>query len=70
MTATETKPTIAYREWTLRTKGREIPVTAIFVKKTGSKVYLKDQKRGITKDFSVSMLSKTDIEYLRSINAL
>jgi len=70
MTATETKPTIAYREWTLRAKGREIPVTAIFVKKTGSKVYLKDQKRGITKDFSVSMLSKEDIEYLREIDAL
>tara|TARA_E500000178_G_scaffold247365_1_gene244001 strand:+ start:4241 stop:4894 length:654 start_codon:yes stop_codon:yes gene_type:complete len=70
MTETETKPKIAYREWTLRAKGREIPVTAIFVKKAGSKVYLKDQKRGITKDFSISMLSKNDIEYLRSIDAL
>ncbi|MAS98688.1 MAG: hypothetical protein CMF29_07195 [Kiritimatiellaceae bacterium] len=68
----EEKPkiTIAYRDWTFSVKGQSRSARAIFVKKLGSKVYLKDEKRGITKDFPFGMLSKEDIDYLRSIDAL
>lgn len=64
------KITIAYRDWTFNVKGQTRSARAIFVKKVGSKVYLKDEKRGITKDFPFGMLSKEDIDYLRSIDAL
>ena len=64
------KITIAYRDWTFNVKGQTRSARAIFVKKVGSKVFLKDEKRGITKDFPFSMLSKQDVDYLRSIDAL
>lgn len=64
------KITIAYRDWTFNVKGQTRSARAIFVKKVGSKVFLKDEKRGITKDFPFGMLSKQDVDYLRSIDAL
>ena len=64
------KITIAYRDWTFNVKGQTRSARAIFVKKVGSKVFLKDEKRGITKDFPFGMLSKQDVDYLRPIDAL
>ncbi len=54
-----------YREWTIRMKGREIKFTAIYIKKSGSKVTLKEQKRGKENDFSIAALSKEDQAYLK-----
>ena len=70
LTKKEEKIKIEYRDWTFNVKGQTRSARAIFIKKVGSKVFLKDEKRGITKDFPFSMLSKQDVEYLRSINAL
>jgi hypothetical protein len=70
MEAEISKVTIAYRNWTFNIKGQTRSARAIFVKKVGSKVYLKDEKRGITKEFPLGIFSKEDINYLKSIDAL
>jgi len=58
---------IDYREWTISMKGKKIPFRAIFVKREGSTVFLKDEKRGITKDFPVSKLSMEDKKYIQKL---
>ena len=58
---------INYREWTISMNGKKIPFRAMFVKKEGSKVFLKDEKRGITKDFSFSKLSLEDRKYIQKL---
>ena len=58
---------IDYREWTISMKGKKIPFRAIFVKREGSRVFLKDEKRGITKDFLVTKLSTGDKNYIKKL---
>lgn len=54
-----------YREWSIRAGAKEMKFTAIYIKQAGGKVYLKEQKRGITKDFSISKFSKEDQAYIK-----
>lgn len=58
---------IDYREWTISMKGKKIPFRAIFVKKEGSAIFLKDEKRGITRDFPFSKLSTEDKKYIQKL---
>jgi hypothetical protein len=54
-----------YREWTINNRGQAVKFTAIYIKQAGNKVFLKEQKRGITKDFPINRLSKEDQEYVK-----
>lgn len=60
------KPIIGYRTWVLKGK----PYECIFVKKTGSKIFLKEKSRGKTLPFSERDLSEKDKEYLKSLGEL
>lgn len=54
-----------YREWTIRSGSKQQTFTAIYIKQAGSKVFLKEQKRGITRPFPINRLSKADQAYLK-----
>ena len=56
-----------YREWVLINRGKKVPVEAIFVKQSGSKVTLKQKSDGRSKDFPLSMLSAADQEYMKKL---
>ena len=58
---------IDYRDWKIMLKGKERTYNAIFVKKEGSKIYIKDAKRGKTAPVPISALSDADKEYLKSL---
>ena len=64
------KPVIAYRIWTIKRGGKIHNPECIFVKKVGSKVYLKEKTRGKTVPFSDRELSKEDILYLEAIGEI
>jgi hypothetical protein len=54
-----------YREWTLRMYGQEYTFRAIYVKTAGSDIFLKNEDRGITKDFPQSAFLLEDLEYIK-----
>ncbi len=54
-----------YREWTINMRGKQMKFTAIYVQKSGTKVTLKEQKRGLSNDFPIAALSKEDQAYLK-----
>jgi hypothetical protein len=56
-----------YREWILINRGKKIPVEAIYVKQTGSKVTLKKKSDGRSKEFPLNMLSAEDKEYVKKL---
>ncbi len=56
-----------YREWTFNNRGKKINFTAIYVKQAGSKVFLKEKSRGITKPFAIQNLCKEDKEYIKRL---
>jgi hypothetical protein len=56
-----------YREWVLINRGKKVPVEAIFVKQSGSKVTLKQKSDGRSKEFPLSMLSAADQEYMKKL---
>lgn len=53
-----------YREWTLNMRGKAVTFEAIYIRQAGNKVFLKEKKRGVTKDFPVNRLSAADQEYI------
>ncbi|HEY5653081.1 MAG TPA: hypothetical protein VIR63_01785 [Pontiella sp.] len=62
--------TIDYREWKINRGGKTLTAEAIFVKKIGSSVELKDAKMGKIAKFPLRELSTDDIKYLKEIGEL
>jgi hypothetical protein len=62
--------TIDYRDWKITIQGKERTYNAIFVQKTGSKIQIKDSKRGKTATIPISALSKADQTYLKELGEL
>ncbi|MEA2067603.1 MAG: hypothetical protein U9P12_00245 [Verrucomicrobiota bacterium] len=62
--------TIDYRDWLITIQGKERTYNAIFVKKVGSKIEIKDSKRGKTATIPISAISKMDREYLKELGEL
>ena len=64
------KPQIIYRNWTIKRGGKSYTYECIFVKKVGSKIFLKEKSRGKTLPFSETELSNDDISYLKALEIL
>mgnify|MGYP001285580243 CR=1 FL=1 len=64
------KPQIIYRNWTIKRGGKSYNYECIFVKKVGSKIFLKEKSRGKTLPFSETELSNDDISYLKALEIL
>lgn len=64
------KPQIIYRNWTIKRGSKTYTYECIFVKKVGSKIYLKEKSRGKTLPFSETELSTEDILYLEALEVL
>ena len=64
------KPQIIYRNWTIKRSSKTYTYECIFVKKVGSKIYLKEKSRGKTLPFSETELSTEDILYLEALDVL
>ena len=64
------KPQIIYRNWTIKRGSKTYIYECIFVKKVGSKIYLKEKSRGKTLPFSETELSTEDILYLEALDVL
>ena len=64
------KPQIVYRNWTIKRGSKTYTYECIFVKKIGSKIFLKEKSRGKTLPFSETELSPEDISYLEALEVL
>lgn len=54
-----------FREWTIKFKGQELEVRAIYIKQTFAEVTLKGEASGKEKGFPINSLSKEDREYIK-----
>ncbi|MBT8042249.1 MAG: hypothetical protein HKP10_02500 [Kiritimatiellales bacterium] len=59
-----------YRDWQITMRGQTSTHNAIFVQKLGSKVKIKESKRGKTATVPISSLSKADQDYLKKLGVL
>tara|TARA_A100000164_G_scaffold219821_1_gene195112 strand:+ start:990 stop:1655 length:666 start_codon:yes stop_codon:yes gene_type:complete len=64
------KPKIEYRIWTIKRGGKIHNPECIFVRKIGSKIFLKEKTRGKTAEFTERELSEADLKYLESLDEL
>lgn len=64
------KPKIEYRIWSIKRGAKVHNPECIFVRKVGSKIFLKEKTRGKTGEFSERELSDQDLKYLESLGEL
>lgn len=59
---------LEYRDWQITMRGQTSTYNAIFVQKVGSKIKIKESKRGKTATIPITALSKADQEYLKQLD--
>ncbi|MDF7809167.1 hypothetical protein P4E94_17100 [Pontiellaceae bacterium B12219] len=64
---TEERAGPTYREWTVSVNNQEITFNAVFLKHEGSRIYLKESKRGLENDFPIHIFSEKDKAYLKNL---